>query len=330
MKRYLIFISLCIFILMNISTSYAFADNHSNLYDIKKGDTLWSIANRYGTTVSDLKLSNGLISDTIRVGQRLFVPMAYEVTKGDTLWSLSRKYNSTVDAIKEANGLLSNVIYIGQNLKIPPKKLNMQGQYILLTRDEFKNWLFNNQFSRKIHLIQEHHTWAPSYKHFNGLNHFSLLKGMENFHVNDMGWKNIAQNITTFPDGTIAISRPFDMAPDGSMGPKAHANGIAIENVGNFDIGFDQMTKEHRETILYLNALLCIKFGLTPSIDTITYHHWWDMRTGERVLDNSEGHSVKTCPGTGFFGGNSTTAAKTHFYPLVKRKMEEILSTLRD
>ncbi|WP_420489708.1 hypothetical protein [Neobacillus vireti] len=52
------------------------------------------------------------------------------------------------------------------------------------------------------------------------------------------------------------------------------------------------------------------------------------MNTGERVLDQSAGHAVKTCPGTGFFGGNSTTDAINNFYPLVRQRMQEILATL--
>jgi hypothetical protein len=206
---------------------------------------------------------------------------------------------------------------------------NVQGQYILMTKEEFKDWLFQNTFTRKISIIQQHHTWKPSYKHFNGSNHFVMLKGMENYHVKVKGWKNIAQNLTTFPDGKVAVSRPFNIAPEGSIGYNANATGLTIENVGNFDIGGDVMTKEQKETIVYITALLSIKFGLTPSIDSITYHHWWNVKTGERVLDRGPDYNVKTCPGTGFFGGNSTDSAKKHFYPLVSRKMQEILATMQ-
>lgn len=216
------------------------------------------------------------------------------------------------------------------SLRQPPfpiKRIETEGQYILMTREEFRDWLFNNEFTRKINLIQEHHTWSPDYSDFNGNNYFSLLKGMEYYHVHEMGWNNIAQNLTTFPDGKVAVCRPFNIAPQGTIGEKANVHGIAIENLGNFDIGHNKMTEQQKETIVYITALLCIKFDLIPSIDTITYHHWWDIVTGERVLDDSEGHTVKTCPGTGFFGGNSTTSARKYFYPLVSRKMEEILAT---
>jgi hypothetical protein len=209
-----------------------------------------------------------------------------------------------------------------------PKRMPVQGQYILMTKEEFRDWLFRNKFTRKISVIQEHHTYIPSYKRFDGSNHFLLLKGMENFHVKKMGWKNIAQNITTFPDGKVAVCRPFNIAPEGTIGIKANTNGLAIENVGNFEIDFDVMTKEQKDTIVYITALLCLKFGLTPSIDSITYHHWWDLKTGDRILDNSKGHITKTCPGTGFFGGNTTNSAKSNFYPLVARKMQQISASI--
>jgi hypothetical protein len=212
-----------------------------------------------------------------------------------------------------------------QTITISPQKITTHGQYILMTREEFKNWLFSNNFSRKITIIQQHHTWLPSYKHFNGSNHFSMLKGMEGYHMRTMGWKNIAQNITTFPDGKVAICRPFDQAPDGSIGLKANSLGLNMEHVGNFDLGHDVMTKEQQETVVYITALLCLKFGLTPSIDSITYHHWWNLKTGKRVLDKGPEYNVKSCPGTGFFGGNSTKSAKSQFYPLVACKMQDIL-----
>lgn len=221
-------------------------------------------------------------------------------------------------------------VFAEENTTDVAETMVKQGQYMIMTREEFKNWLFQNNFKRKVTLIQHHHTWAPSYKHFNGSNHMKMLKGMENYHVQKMGWKNIAQNITTFPDGKIAICRPFDTAPEGTIGVKANSVGLAIEHVGNFDKGNDAMTPSQKETIVYITALLCIKYGLTPSIDSITYHHWWNLKTGERVLDEGPDYNVKTCPGTGFFGGNSTTAAKKNFYPLVAKKIDEVLADMRN
>ncbi len=305
------------------------------IYEVKPGDALWKIAHEYETTVEDLKLYNGLQSDLILVGQKLKVPFSYTVVAGDSLWKLSNTYHTTVQSIKDANGLKSNVLYIGQKLRIPPKKLSMQGEFVLMTRDDFKEWILNHKFMRNVTFFQEHHTYDPSYDNFNGSNYFSLLEGMKRYHVQTMGWNDISQNITTFPDGMLAVCRTFNNPPQGSFGllnksvtPAIEATALAIENVGDFDSGHDQMTETQKDTIVTVAALLCLKFGLEPSVNSITYHHWWDIHTGELVFDNSEGHAVKTCPGTNFFGGNTTTIAKTHFYPLVKSKMQEISATL--
>jgi LysM repeat protein len=334
-KIYLLLFSLILFLLINVSPAYA-TNNPRNIYDVKPGDYLGKIAKTYGTSVNDLKQINGLQSDKILVGQKIRVPIMYKVVPGDTLWELSQAFNSTVQSIKTTNRLSSNNLVIGQRIKIPPKKLAMQGQYVLMTREEFKDWMFNHIFTRKIGKIQQHHTYSPSYQQFNGTNHFQLLKGMEEHHVKGMGWSTISQHLTTFPDGKVAVGRPFDTAPEGSYGllnkeamHRIEADAFAIENVGNFDKGKNQMTKEQRETIVMITALLSLKYGLTPSVDTISYHHWWDINTGERVFDNSKGHAVKTCPGTAFFGGNSTTSAKKYFFPLVTQKMKQIRASLQ-
>jgi LysM repeat protein len=336
MKRHFVLIvSFICFVLITGSPAYA-QNNPRNIYEVKSGDYLWKIASTYQTSIEDLKLINGLQSDLILPGQKLRVPIMYEVVPGDTLWKLSQAFTSTVPLIKSANGLTSDNIYVGQKIRIPPRKLYMQGQFVLMNREEFKDWIFNHKFYRKVGKIQQHHTYQPSYQTFTGSNHFGLLNGMQDYHVNGMGWNNISQQLTTFPDGTVAVGRPFNTPPEGSFGLmnksamlEIEADSLAIENVGNFDAGNNQMTAEQRETIITVTALLMLKYGLTPSIDTITYHHWWDINSGERVLDNGEGHAIKTCPGTGFFGGNSTANAQNNFYPLVSQKMQQILASMQ-
>ena len=44
------------------------------LYTVRPGDTLWLLANRFGTTVSAIQNLNGLTSDALRVGQVLRIP----------------------------------------------------------------------------------------------------------------------------------------------------------------------------------------------------------------------------------------------------------------
>jgi hypothetical protein len=191
--------------------------------------------------------------------------------------------------------------------------MKQQGKFLLLTINEFDNWLKGLVLVRKIKLVQNHHTWLPDYSTFNkSKEHFKLLASMEKFHL-ERGFSEIAQNLTTFPDGLIAICRSFETIPAGIKG--ANQFGICMEHIGNFDLAKDSMTAAHRNTIIKVNSLLCKKFGLTPSTDTVVYHHWYDLTTGKRVPNGSP--NTKTCPGTNFFGGNTLQACKKNLIPLL-------------
>lgn len=93
-------------------------------YVVEAGDNLYSIANKYGITVDDLKQANNLTDNIIVIGEVLTIPstsnyMTYIVKSGDTLWDIARKYNTTVDRLKKINNLTTNLLKIGQKLQIP-------------------------------------------------------------------------------------------------------------------------------------------------------------------------------------------------------------------
>lgn len=87
-------------------------------YKVISGDSLWKISSTFKVSIADIKLWNGLTSDTIYVGQTLKVAPIHVVAAGDTLWIISRKYSTTVDALMKLNNLTSSTIYVGQVLKI--------------------------------------------------------------------------------------------------------------------------------------------------------------------------------------------------------------------
>lgn len=97
---------------------------------VQRGETLSSIAARYGTTPQAIVQANGLRNaNYIFAGQRLTIPTGggstaaggtYVVRPGDTLSSIAARHRTTVNAIVRANGLANaNYIYAGQRLVIP-------------------------------------------------------------------------------------------------------------------------------------------------------------------------------------------------------------------
>lgn len=82
-------------------------------YIVKSGDTIYSIARRFNTTVDKIKSLNGLSSNLIKINQKLLLPTnTYKVVKGDTLYSIAKKYNTTVNKLKEINNLSSDNLQI--------------------------------------------------------------------------------------------------------------------------------------------------------------------------------------------------------------------------
>ncbi len=101
-------------------------EKESDEYAVQKGDTLYSIARKFNTTVDNLKLLNNITTDSLAIGQILKIPgeenikeNTYTVKKGDNLYSIARTYGTTVDKLKDINNLTSNNLSIGQVLKLP-------------------------------------------------------------------------------------------------------------------------------------------------------------------------------------------------------------------
>ncbi len=125
-----------------------YIDQNNNLskpsyisYVVQAGDSLYSIAKKFDTTVAKIKEDNKLTSDLLSIGKILIIDdnigassieecygpefvvpddyITYTVASGDSLYSIAKKYNVTVDSIKSINNLTNNNLSIGQVLKIP-------------------------------------------------------------------------------------------------------------------------------------------------------------------------------------------------------------------
>ena len=106
-------------------------------YKVRKGDNLQKIANKYGTSIKNIKKWNKLKKDTIYVGQKLKVsttsrsssttsakkkssrPQTYTIKKGDNLQAIATRYRVRVSDLLRWNKLKNaNKIYVGQKLKL--------------------------------------------------------------------------------------------------------------------------------------------------------------------------------------------------------------------
>ena len=139
-----------------------------NTYTVKNGDSLWSIAQKYNTSVAALKRVNNLTTNALRVGQVLKLPteevipptnennIVYVVAPNDSLWMIANRYGVTVDAIKQLNNLSTNNLTVGQTLLIPnsstsgvvPPTTNTENTYTVKNGDSL--WSIANRFNTTV------------------------------------------------------------------------------------------------------------------------------------------------------------------------------------
>ena len=115
----------------NNSISTGSDDKNNTIYIVQRGDTLYSIAKRFNTTVQNIVNNNGISNpNLIYPGQRLIIAksttniqtkyMNYRIKRGDTLWGIANKYNTTVNELAYINGIRNvNRIYVNQVIRIP-------------------------------------------------------------------------------------------------------------------------------------------------------------------------------------------------------------------
>jgi membrane-bound lytic murein transglycosylase D len=103
------------------------------VYRVQSGDTLGTIAQRYGVSVASIQANNNLNGAMIFPNQELTIHSAtnivdapvveagrlsYKVQRGDNLYAIARRFNKSVDHIKRVNGLADNMIHPGQSLRV--------------------------------------------------------------------------------------------------------------------------------------------------------------------------------------------------------------------
>lgn len=121
------------------------AASATTVHTVTRGETLLRIAEKYDTTLAELRSLNNLKRDQVNVGQKLKVPSGkaasapvssksapdsskapsrgklevYQVQRGDTLGKIAVRYAVSMETIKFANQMHNNQVQVGQKLKIP-------------------------------------------------------------------------------------------------------------------------------------------------------------------------------------------------------------------
>ncbi|MDP2142032.1 MAG: N-acetylmuramoyl-L-alanine amidase [Gammaproteobacteria bacterium] len=111
----------------NIAPSLGIASG--GRYEVKRGDSISVIAQRYGVSTSELRSFNNLRNDVIHVGQELLIPglatapvtriVEHRTVRGETLSGIAERYRISLSSLRAANSLRNDVIHVGQVLKIP-------------------------------------------------------------------------------------------------------------------------------------------------------------------------------------------------------------------
>lgn len=105
------------------------------VHDVVRGETLYSLAKRYGVTVDDIVSVNAILADGLKAGQRIKIPVQSEVAensapkfqlhkvvRGETLYSLAKQHNLTVEELRMANPHVKKGLKSGQLIEIPIKE----------------------------------------------------------------------------------------------------------------------------------------------------------------------------------------------------------------
>lgn len=154
----------------NTGSSGTTTPDTQTTYVVQKGDTLYSIALKYGTTPNAIIRKNNLKNNTLMVGQTLTIPSdvestgddsdvsnsnTYVVQRGDSLYSIANAYNVSVNDLRNVNNLTSDILSVGQVLIIPGnsnQNSNTSNLYVVKRGDSL--WSIANKFNVSINKIR--------------------------------------------------------------------------------------------------------------------------------------------------------------------------------
>ena len=250
---------------------YEYQPSESDLYVVKKGDTLWSVARRYNISVDDLKRLNDLSGNMLSVGQVLKIsgePVmnndVYIVKSGDTLYGIASRYDIKVSDLKSYNNLTGDILSIGQELYIPTGQVSED-----LVGTDYNTYtvkLGDTLYS----ISKEYETSVSNLKRINNLTSDVLSVGQQL--LVPVSEDVIDTSITNFTN--------YRVLSGDTLYSIASNNGVSVDelksinNLSNDNLSVDQVLKiPVRETTIYIvkkgDTLYNISKEYNTNIDSI-------------------------------------------------------------
>ena len=136
--------------------------SNKNQYIVQRGDSLYSLALKYNTTVDKLRKLNNLNTNTLTIGQILVLPIEtdideydiYLVKKGDSLWSISRKFNIDINDLIELNNLKDLTLQINQSILVPKQQENIETDLYIVKKGDTL-WSISNKLNIPVQTLKE-------------------------------------------------------------------------------------------------------------------------------------------------------------------------------
>ena len=113
------------------------------IHKVRKGDSLWKIAKRYGLKIDDIAAANKIAKNSsLKVGQKLTIVtnkgFIYKVKNGDSLWRIGNMFNINYKALAFYNNLDTITLKAGKELVIPWTRDTAEKKYAIHLQNSTK------------------------------------------------------------------------------------------------------------------------------------------------------------------------------------------------
>ncbi len=135
---------------LNNPKSHAYAGLQR--YQIRSGDSWWSISRRFDVSVKELKMINEMQTNFLKPGQWIIIPNVtkhvaskqktsntYTIRRGDTLWGIAKRFNVSLEKLRKTNNLPQSAtqLRVGQKLLISGSEKQMTTRNIAQRRANY-------------------------------------------------------------------------------------------------------------------------------------------------------------------------------------------------